>query len=68
MGVRIGISFSFITKCDKCDYKVRQVLQSVTILLQRATFITKCDSTLCNTYRTLSEQLSHFVITDHRTL
>ena len=27
----------FITKCDKCCYKVRQVLQSVTILLQSAT-------------------------------
>ena len=32
----------FITKCDKCYYKVRQVLQSVTILLQSATGITKC--------------------------
>ena len=28
---------SVITKCDKCYYKVRQVLQSVTILLQSAT-------------------------------
>ena len=28
-----------------CYYKVRQVLQSVTILLQSATIITKCDST-----------------------
>ena len=35
----------FITKCDKCYYKVRQVLQSVTILLQSATGITMCDST-----------------------
>ena len=35
----------FITKCDKCYYKVRQVLQSVTILAQSATIITKCDST-----------------------
>ena len=35
----------FITKCDKCYYKVRQVLQSMTILLQSATIITKCDST-----------------------
>ena len=33
----------FITKCDKCYYKVRQVLQSVTVLLQSATDITKCD-------------------------
>ena len=41
----------FITKCDKCDYKVRQVLQSVTILLQSATIITKCDSTLRCTIR-----------------
>ena len=31
----------FITKCDKCCYKMRQVLQSVTILLQSATGITK---------------------------
>ena len=37
------ICFKFITKCDKCYYKVRQVLQSVTILLQSATGITKCD-------------------------
>ena len=33
----------FITKCDKRYYKVRQVLQSVTILLQSTTGITKCD-------------------------
>ena len=26
----------FITKCDKCYYKVRQVLQSATILFQSA--------------------------------
>ena len=72
------IYFKFITKCDKCYYKarqlfllqsamicyykvrqlfyyevrqvllqirVRQVLQSVTILLQSATIITKCDGT-----------------------
>ena len=31
------IHFKFITKCDKCYYKVRQVLQSETILLQSAT-------------------------------
>ena len=37
------IYFKFITKCDKCYYKVRQVSQSVTILLQSATGITKCD-------------------------
>ena len=41
----------FITKCDECCYKVRQVLQSETILLQSATgiksakIITKCHST-----------------------
>ena len=35
--------FKFITNCDKCYYKVRQVLQNVTILLQSATGITKCD-------------------------
>ena len=33
----------FITKCGKCYYKVWQVLQSATILLQSATGITKCD-------------------------
>ena len=33
----------FVTKCDKCYYQVRQLLQSVTILLQSATGITKCD-------------------------
>ena len=47
------IYFKFITKCDKCYYKVRQLfllqsataflLQSATILLQSATGITKCD-------------------------
>ena len=42
----------FITKCDKCYYKVRQVLQSVTILLQSATGITNCDNfiTKCDRY------------------
>ena len=29
----------------KCCYKVRRILQSVTILLQNVTIITKCDST-----------------------
>ena len=38
-----------ITKCYKCYYKVQQVLQSVTILLQSATIITKCDSTRVHT-------------------
>jgi len=33
----------FIAKCDKCYYKVRQVSQSVTVLLQSMTDITKCD-------------------------
>ena len=33
----------FITKCDKCYYKARQVLQSVRILLQSAAGITKCN-------------------------
>ena len=33
----------FITKYDKCYYKVRQVLQSAIVLLQSATGITKCD-------------------------
>ena len=32
----------FVTNCDKCYYKGRQVLQSVTILLQSATGVTKC--------------------------
>ena len=38
-----NVRWSVITKCDKCYYRVRQVLQSVTILLQSATGITKCD-------------------------
>ena len=38
------IYFKLITKRDKCYYKVRLVLQSVTILFQRATGITKRDS------------------------
>ena len=33
----------FITKCDAVYYKLRQVLQSATDLLQIATGITKCD-------------------------
>ena len=33
----------YITKCDKCYYKVRQVLQSATVLLRSAIGITKCD-------------------------
>ena len=47
------IGFKFITKCDKCYYKVRQLflLQSTMVcyykvrqvLLQSATGITKCD-------------------------
>ena len=41
--------FHLITKCDKCYYTLRQVLQSVTIdykvreVLQSETIITKCD-------------------------
>ena len=49
-----GDSF-FITKCDKCYYKVRQVLQSVTILLQSATGITKCDD-----YYKVRQYMAHF--------
>ena len=52
MLLQIATAF-FITKCHGLIlqnatafyYKVRQVLQSVTILLQSATIITKCDST-----------------------
>ena len=56
------IYFKFITKCDKCYYKVRQLflLQSAIIcyykvrqvLLQSATGITKCDKfiTKCDRY------------------
>ena len=33
----------FITKCDKCYYKVRELLKSATILSQSAIGITKCD-------------------------
>ena len=36
------VHFKFITKCDKCYYKVRQVLQSATILLQSATVLSLC--------------------------
>ena len=34
----------FVIKCGKCYYKVRQVLQIVTILLQSAIGITKGDN------------------------
>ena len=47
----------FITKCDKCYYKVRQVLQSVTILLQSAPGITKCDSTHGNSGHQINSNL-----------
>ena len=40
------IHFKFITKCDKCYYKVRQVLQSATILLQSAT-----EHSLCSLFK-----------------
>ena len=33
----------FITKCDKCYYKSREVSQRVTVLLQSATGLTKCN-------------------------
>ena len=33
----------FIIKCDKCYYKVRELLKSATILSQSAIGITKCD-------------------------
>ena len=33
----------FVTKCDSFIYKMRQLLQNATILLQNATSITKCD-------------------------
>ena len=36
------VHFKFITKCDKCYYKVRQVLQGATILLQSATEHSLC--------------------------
>ena len=38
-----GLLLQSATKWYKCYYKVQQVLQSVTILLQSATGITKCD-------------------------
>ena len=50
----------FITKCDKCYYKVRQVLQSVTILLQSATGITKCDSTDASMLRQQNVKTMYF--------
>ena len=53
------IYFKFITKCDKCYYKVRQLLQSVTILLQSATGITKC-----NDYYKVRQYIRHVNIND----
>ena len=50
----------FITKLDKCYYKVRQVLQSLTILLQSATGITKYVD--CNKVRQNTFLNSKFVI------
>ena len=48
------IYFKFITKCDKCYYKVRQLFYYKVrqVLLQSATVITKCDNfiTKCNWY------------------
>ena len=41
----------FITKCNNYYYKVEQLLQSVTILLQSVTGITKCDD-----YESAAEQ------------
>ena len=38
----LTVHFKSITKCDKCCYKVRQVLQSATILLQSATEHSLC--------------------------
>ena len=43
------IYLKFITECDKCYYKVGQVLQSVTILLQSATVQTLL-RTVCTIY------------------
>ena len=47
----------FITKCDKCYYKVRQVLlkSAIGIILHSAKIITKCD-------RTTSVGEVHFVL------
>ena len=48
------IYFKFITKCDKCYYKVRQLFYYKVrqVLLQSATVITKCDNfiTKCDSY------------------
>ena len=48
------IYFKFITKCDKCYYKVRQLFYYKVrqVLLQSATVITKCDNfiTKCDGY------------------
>ena len=42
----LTVHFKFITKCNKCSYKVRQVF------LQSATGITKCDNfiSMCDRY------------------
>ena len=41
---------NFITKCDKCLLQNASafLVQNATVLLQNATFITKCVSTSCN--------------------
>ena len=48
------IYFKFITKCDKCYYKVRQLFYYKVrqVLLQSATGITKCNNfiTKCDDY------------------
>ena len=42
--------FAGITNCDKCYYKVRQVLQTATSVITKCDIITKCDGALWTTY------------------
>ena len=54
------IHFKVIKKCDKCYYKVRQLIllqSAIAFLLQSATIISKCDRTkLC------TKDKAHFMI------
>ena len=72
----LTIHFMFLTKCDKCHYKERQLLflQSVMVcyykvrqlLITSATGITKCDSFIIKCDRTRSHQRKLMLIYSHQ--
>ena len=66
------IYFKFITKCDKCYYKVRQLFYYKVrqVLLQSATAITKCDNfiTKCDRYYEVRRLLQSATVHTCRTL